>query len=194
MVAYKEYVKKDEIAIDVTESEGNKFRFSMKIPFDRGGNKVALVVMMNPSKADSDNSDPTVNNVLTRIYNECPDVAAVVITNLYPLYETYSSSLALHEQQSTINLQKIHETLAFVDFALLGWGKPQNTTAEKLKEMKYHEHAHRVVKMLQKANLSAYKVGELREGLYPKHLGRSPFATLMSELNIKALSDKLART
>lgn len=191
MIYYKNFVNKDKIVIHATEYEGKKFRYFIRIPFFRDGSDVVLVVMMNPSKANSEESDQTVNKVLTRIYNECKNVGIVVITNLYPLYETYSASLVLYKQQSEINLQKIEETLYSVDFALLGWGKPHNTTAKKLKEIKYYEYACKVVKMRQTKNIKAFKVGDPRENLYPKHLGRAPYSTLMSELDLKALSNKM---
>jgi len=149
--------------------------------------------MMNPATANDVISDRTINNVLTRIYEELLEVKEVVIVNLYPLYETYSSELELHQQQSELNFDKIYSLLNTVDFAILGWGKPKGASEKKLKEIEYHAHALKVISMLQQAKIPAFKVGELREELYPKHLGRAPFATLISKIDLDSLSKKLRR-
>jgi len=104
--------------------------------------------MMNPATADTVISDRTINNVLTRIHEERPEVKEVVIVNLYPLYEIYSSELKLHKQQRELNFERISSLLNAVDFAILGWGKPEGASAKKLKEIKYHTHALKVISML----------------------------------------------
>ncbi|QDO82311.1 DUF1643 domain-containing protein [Shewanella psychropiezotolerans] len=179
------------MVVDGNSSGNNDFRYSIRIPYVRTGTQIALVVMMNPATANNLVSDSTINNVLTRIYNERREVKEVIIVNLYPLYETYSSELELHQQQSELNFERISLLLNTVDFAVLGWGKPKGASARKLNEIKYHNHALKVISMLQQADIPAFKVGELREDLYPKHLGRAPFATLISEINLDYLSKKL---
>ncbi|MBO1897712.1 DUF1643 domain-containing protein [Shewanella sp. BF02_Schw] len=192
MTSYKDIVRKDDIVVDSNSSGSNEFRYSIRIPYTRTGNQIALVVMMNPATANKVKSDRSINNVLTRIHVERPEVKEVVIVNLYPLYETYSSELELHQQQSELNFERISSLLTAVDFAILGWGKPKGVSAKKLKEIRYHTHALKVISMLQQANIPAFKVGELREDLYPKHLGRAPFSTLISKIDLESLSKKLS--
>ncbi|MFP8965215.1 DUF1643 domain-containing protein [Pokkaliibacter sp. CJK22405] len=188
---YKEYVAKSDIQIDSISSAEPKFRYSLRIPFKREGTEVALVVMMNPSKADRDNSDRTVNNVLKRIYKECVSVKEVVIVNLYPIYETYSSKLALHEEQGGINISKIYSLIPEANFALLGWGKPNKFSDKKLKNIKYFDFAKNILIKLIDKKIPAYKVGHCVENLYPRHLGRASFATGMSEVNLNELVEGL---
>ncbi|WP_274010031.1 DUF1643 domain-containing protein [Vibrio parahaemolyticus] len=189
--SYGDFVETSDIEVDMESHESKDYRYSIKIPFKRTGDKTALVVMMNPSKANREQSDSTINNVLTRIYNERRTVKAVVIVNLYPVYETYSSELEHHKQQSEINFQKLSLLVPDVSFALLGWGKPSGFSITRLKSIEYFNHAHRVICMLQDHEIAAYKVGEYRDGLYPKHLGRSPFDTKMSEVDLESLKQKV---
>jgi len=191
VVNYKDIVDKRSIHIDC-ENDGNRaYRYSLTIPFHRKGAKTALVVMMNPSKATNEVSDKTVNNVLTRIYSECPEVYNVTITNLYPLYETYSERLDNHKAKSKINFDKIRQQMSNADFILLGWGKPANKGSKALKEIKYHEHALMVVEMIQSLKLPAFSAGELREGLYPKHLGRLSFKLRFAPIDLAKLASKI---
>ncbi len=188
---YSDFVETSDIEVDMESQEGKDYRYSIKIPFKRTGDETALVVMMNPSKANREQSDSTINNVLTRIYSERRSVKEVVIVNLYPIYETYSSELEHYKQQSEVNFKKISLLVPKVNFALLGWGKPNGFSITKLKSIEYFNHAHRVISMLQDHDIAAYKVGDYRDGVYPKHLGRSPFDIKMSVVDLESLKQKV---
>jgi hypothetical protein len=191
MINYKNIVDTSGITIDCESSGHNTYRYSLTVPFNRKGKKSALVVMMNPSKATDKISDNTVNNVLTRIHSECSEVSKVTITNLYPLYETYSDKLENHKAQSQINFDKIRMLIAQNDFILLGWGKPSNKSNKVLQEIKYHEHALKVVEMVRSLGLPAFVVGDLRNNLYPRHLGRLSFELKMSTIDLNELIIKI---
>lgn len=188
VIHYKEFVDKDSITIDC---DNLNYRYSLTIPFNREGEKSGLVIMMNPSKATDKISDNTINNVLTRIYNECPDVSKITITNLYPLYETYSEKLEYHNEQSRINFKKMETAISQSDFVLLGWGKPTDKNNKDLQKMKYHEHALKAVELVQSLKVPAFKVGDLRDDLFPKHLGRQSFNLKMSKIDLGTLAKKI---
>lgn len=188
---YPAFVDRKAIQINSSVMGNKAFRYSLSIPFRRTDGRRALVVMMNPSKATENESDPTVNRVLTRLYSECEDVSTAVITNLYPLYETYSSQLENHHKHCEKNITEISKLLKISDFVLFGWGKPNRLTQSNLAAIGYHEKALEVVQLAIKNDSLAFKVGELRDNLYPKHLGRLSFKTKMSKLDLADLEIKI---
>jgi hypothetical protein len=191
VINYKNIVDTSAIIIDCKSSGDTTYRYSLTIPFNRKGEKSVLVVMMNPSKATDKVSDNTINKVLTRIHNECPEVSKVTITNLYPLYETYSDKLENHKIESQANFDKMRLLMEQNDFVLLGWGKPSNKSNKVLQEIKYHEHALKVVEMVQSLELPAFIVDDLRSNLYPRHLGRLSFDLKMSTIDLSELIIKI---
>lgn len=193
VIHYKDTVNTSAITIDCECCDDTCYRYSLTAPFHREGGKSVLVVMMNPSKATAQVSDNTINNVLTRIHNECTEVSKVTITNLYPLYETCSEKLQNHKVKSKINFEKMRRLMSHADLVLLGWGKPSKKSNKALKEIKYHEHALMVVEMVQSEELPAFVVGDLREDLYPKHLGRLSLEIQMSPISLTALAKKIRK-
>lgn len=194
VINYKDIVDTSAVTIDCECNGDTTYRYSLTVHFLREGTKSALVVMMNPSKATAQVSDNTINNVLTRIYNECSEVFKVTVTNLYPLYETYSEKLENHKAKSKVNFEKMRLLMSQADLVLLGWGKPSNKSNKALIEIKYHEHALMVVEMVKSMGLPAFVVGELRDDLYPKHLGRLSFGIQMSAVDLLELAKKIRNT
>lgn len=83
MREYKDYVDVKNILIDDIPG---KYRFSLSIPFRSQSNKRrALVILKNPSEADKDKSDHTINNVLKFCKKR---YGHVYIMNLFPNYST----------------------------------------------------------------------------------------------------------
>ncbi|CAD5898181.1 DUF1643 domain-containing protein [Carnobacterium maltaromaticum] len=89
---YTNYVKKDKIDICIKKMKGFEFRTYLKIPLINKSEKKMIIIMMNPSKANKDDSDITVNKVLeyankNELYNE------VIILNVISLYESSSNKI-----------------------------------------------------------------------------------------------------
>ena len=191
VIRYKGIVNQSAISID-SKLEGNtRYRFSLTIPFIRPGNKSAIVVMMNPSEATAIVSDSTVNNVLTRIHNECSEVSEVTIANLYPLYETYSEKLVNHKENSETNFKKMQSLMARSGLVVFGWGKPLKKNKVDLANIRYHEHALKVIDIAKSEGLCAYVGGDLRDDLYPRHLGRLGFDIKITPVDLSILSKKI---
>lgn len=86
---YKEYVNVTNICCD----ENNDIRYCLDVELKNcDKNKIALVIMKNPSKADKDSSDQTVNKVLDVMYKS--GYGKCSIMNIIPYYATDSAKVA----------------------------------------------------------------------------------------------------
>lgn len=116
---YKNYVTIEEII-------GNdSYRYLLTARLDDGlPEKIALIIMKNPSKATKDISDQTVNRVLEIMHNF--KYSKVYITNLIPVYSTYPSAIAdnisanteIYENNDIIIREKAIEAYKI----FVGWG------------------------------------------------------------------------
>jgi hypothetical protein len=107
------------------------------------GTKKGMFICMNPSKANRQESDKTVNSLLNFALSETiktdssvPNLKTVVITNIFPYYNTSSNSLynvlenfMVNNQQNfkkwqERNLSVIQEAIDEVDYVILAWGDP----------------------------------------------------------------------
>lgn len=89
IVRYKEYVNVTSIYCD----ENNDIRYCLEVELENcDKTKTALVIMKNPSKADKNNSDQTVNTVLEVMYKS--GYGKCYIMNLIPYYATDSAEIA----------------------------------------------------------------------------------------------------
>ncbi|MFB3163838.1 DUF1643 domain-containing protein [Neobacillus sp. 179-J 1A1 HS] len=122
---------------------------------------------MNPSKADSLQSDGTVNKIikyflkpyirpLNERYRRIDDIKYLNILNLLPIYN--SNSIGLEDDINSIisvhgydylqfliesNIQKIHDVINESDYVVLAWGMP-----EKFPLTLYFEQAAKVLEKL----------------------------------------------
>lgn len=121
----------------------------LQIELNKLGDKSVSVIMMNPSEADSTQSDGTVNKVIEffvksfqRPLNErnkrITDIKYLNILNLLPIYNPNSKGLnndldiIINEQsneylQSLLesNIQLTLETISTSDYVVLAWGMPE---------------------------------------------------------------------
>lgn len=87
---YKDYVLKQDIKF-IGNSNSN-LRYLLEIPLKNNTGKTVLVIMKNPSLADKNKSDHTINNVLK--FCNSKQFSAVYIMNLYAYYSTKSKGIA----------------------------------------------------------------------------------------------------
>ncbi len=68
MCKYPDFVNENKIRC---YPEKEEFRYYLKIDFvsNENNNKIAMIIMQNPSKANKTNSDRTVNKVLSLNYS-----------------------------------------------------------------------------------------------------------------------------
>lgn len=104
-------------------------RTSLSIPLKRG---IASCILMNPSAADEDESDGTINFVTQYIYTNIPEIHRIRFYNLYPFYESNSSliypliqTLTQSEYDTAMNANRIEikQSLKSTTHLFLGYGK-----------------------------------------------------------------------
>jgi len=188
---YPEVVDTNKITIDEKQVNGNRFRYSLTIPLKNKGSQTLLVVMMNPSKATKEQSDSTINSVIRYVIENKLDYSLISVVNLYPIYETSSQCLQNYEDEEKENLDTIKILLQKSDDILLGWGKPKDKNEKELYEMKYHHNSLLVIEMCQNINSSVFILNDLRDDLYPRHLGRIGYSAKMNELDLEYIKNKL---
>lgn len=122
----------DETYIDINNikvDEVGKYRYSLYIPFKSCltdfEDKIVLVIMKNPSIADSKKSDKTINNVISFCkgkYN------GVHIVNVFPFRSSKPENLkdfinsTDFEKHMNKNFVIIEETITKVDEIIVAWG------------------------------------------------------------------------
>lgn len=115
-------------------------RYSLEVSFKncRGDNRFS-VIMMNPSKANSRESDASVNRVLKYIYKKHPEVKYVTILNVLPFYSTNNrkleniiNELIQYKGEKYLN-NIIQDNIVTIksrskgsNKIILAWGKPAN--------------------------------------------------------------------
>ncbi|MDQ0975995.1 hypothetical protein QFZ31_005873 [Neobacillus niacini] len=101
--------------------------------------------MMNPSKADYNTSDLTVNKVIKFAFIKGKgSIGLINIVNLFPFYETQSSSLqaVINHVRNTPNInfkdiislnnKIIKHSLQSSNYIVLAWGNPSDNINKKL--------------------------------------------------------------
>ncbi|PEE97789.1 hypothetical protein CON21_26290 [Bacillus thuringiensis] len=89
-------------------------RYLLSIDLKNDSNNTATFVMMNPSRADYNSSDITVNKVVKfTVIQGKGKIEIINIVNLFPFYETDSSIL-----QTTINQVKTKPIVKFKQIML----------------------------------------------------------------------------
>ncbi|ANP80428.1 hypothetical protein BAQ53_06020 [Bacillus sp. B25(2016b)] len=153
----------------------------LKVELNKQGDKIVSVIMMNPSKADSNHSDSTVNKIIKKFYEAsfqevANDVKYVNILNLLPIYNPnnkellnnmntiileFSSNYFLNILES--NIMTIRKEIENSHYIVLAWGMPENFPLPL-----YFEQAAKVLKTLEHSNDNVYvfKMKSLKGEIY----------------------------
>lgn len=120
-------------------------RYMLSVDLNNKSNKVATFIMMNPSKADFNNSDLTVNKVIKFSFIKGKGSIGIInIVNLFPFYETHSGSLQAVIKQvknmpnlifkdiMTLNNEMIKQALQSSNYIVLAWGNPSDNIDKRL--------------------------------------------------------------
>jgi hypothetical protein len=156
------------ISIDQTEGK----RYSLEIALDGQADDPLLVIQKNPSRADAQVSDHTVNRVLRYLHyhrGQIPwlrNIGRVVFLNLIPWYETYSENLTRIGQELADpgNLTAIAGFASTGGPCIIGWGNPP-----KGLKAPYAELSEQVLGLLRMAGNPVFHVGTLTRLGYPRH-------------------------
>ncbi|KAF1084933.1 hypothetical protein SPSYN_01069 [Sporotomaculum syntrophicum] len=162
---YKSFVRKKDIVFkgDIE----NNYRYLLRIPLQNEGKKV-LVIMKNPSKANKEFSDLTIDRVLTFCNSE--GYSEVNIINLYSYYSTDSGKIRgmiedgqEHIAIGTENNEIIKSLVNEVDEVIVAWGS--NTFGLT---RQYKSRIKQVINIIKGKNLF-YVQNCAGKGWYPRH-------------------------
>ncbi|PFM92593.1 hypothetical protein COD05_06215 [Bacillus cereus] len=147
----------------------------LQVELNKKGTKMVTIVMMNPSKADSKQSDGTVNKVIEYFVNpflrplnerdrRIDDLKYLNIINLIPLYNPKPSGLVedideiisqFNEEYLKLllesNIRKIETIMSESDYIVLAWGMP-----EKMSLPLYYEQVAKILKGLESLDKDIY--------------------------------------
>lgn len=163
---YREYVDKKNITFKGDIKSG--YRYLLTVPLNNKGNKKILVIMKNPSKANKQISDLTINRVLAFCYNE--GYSTVFIMNLYSYYATDSKELAqlIKSGQEVKAIGKnndniLKSVLKDVGEIIVAWG---SNTFGLTKQ--YKQRIRQVINLIKDKNLY-YVEASAGKDWYPRH-------------------------
>jgi hypothetical protein len=194
------------IAIDEETLIGNvDVRYSLTIPFlnQREGLSVGIV-LMNPSEANVDISDGTVNKLIDFFYDyqiDGCDIKDITICNVLPVYASNSISAitqirALHEANVLDRVQKLNAaklaiTLEDKRLVVLGWGKPEVKTIPNLF---YYKEVLCIVDLLSILHKDDLYVFDIKNAIStftehgdPRHAGRSVILKDLKKISVSEL-------
>lgn len=165
---YKDFVNKDKTIID--EDMDNNLRYVLTTQIDNKEDKSALVILKNPSMANKEESDYTVNKVLKFCYEN--KYKKVHIMNLFPYYSTDPKGVKKFIEDKTIynismekNINKLKEYISYSDDIIVAWGT--NTIGCK---NEYNKAIKSVEDKIKDKNV--YYVGSINDDGYPLHAQR----------------------
>jgi len=197
--------KVDQHMIDIDEDtfmENIKVRYSLTIPFlnRREGLSVGII-LMNPSKADTNISDGTVNKLINFFYDYQIDnllIKDITICNVLPVYASNTKSAITKirdlyaanvlDRVQKVNEDKVSEVMKNKNLMVLGWGKPEVKTIPNLY---YYKEVLRIVNLLSKTHEDSLYVFDIMKAIStftehgdPRHAGRSASLSGLKKINV----------
>ncbi|HDR6271261.1 TPA: DUF1643 domain-containing protein [Bacillus cereus] len=199
-------VDQPEITIDKEAFIGNvDVRYSLTIPFlnRREGLSVGII-LMNPSGANKDKSDPTVNKLIDFFYDYQIDghqIKDISICNVLPVYASNTPSAltkirSLNKANVLDRVQKLNEaklTIALKNKRLIviGWGKPEVKTIPNLL---FYKEVLRIVDLLSTLHKDDLYVFDIMNAIStftengdPRHAGRSVILKDLIKISVPEL-------
>lgn len=199
-------VEKHNITIEEDIFSGNvKIRYSLTIPFlDRSEGVSMGIVLMNPSEADSNKSDGTVNKLIDFFYDYQLDgckIKDITICNIIPIFASNTQTVKtqiskLHQDNVLDEIQNLNEAkmetiLKNKKLIVLSWGKPEVKTIPNLF---YYKEVLRIVNLLSllhKNNLYVFEIknaiSTFTENGDPRHAGRSVSLAGLKKIGVSEL-------
>lgn len=164
MCDYRPYVTNVEVDID----ELTNSRYLLVAEFDNDNKEAVAIIMKNPSKANDEKSDKTVNNVLEVAYRE--GFGKAYILNLYCYYSPNVKDIKdLINANNEVDLNKndecIQKVMDKVDRVIVGWGTIQGS---KSFLQQYDNRVKRVYELIKHKELNVLDE-DFTNSHYPKH-------------------------
>lgn len=155
-----------------------RVRTLLNITTNRNNEKSVLCIMMNPSKADEDQSDNSVNKVIKYFRDS---YGFINIVNLFPFYETESPKLSelinkIKKEPEfnkiiKTNLCKIKTEINRAEKIVLAWGDPAN---DEITQMHYSISREIFSYIADKENIYVFDTRKLDTTLTKKGNPRHP--------------------
>lgn len=159
-----------------------KRRYRLDITLKRGNkNKIALFIMMNPSRADAEVADDTIKKIITYINKRADDteilnnIGRIIFVNLYVVYETVSNKvnnwidlygmdfvMGIEEDTILNNDKIIKEAIKEADVIFAAWGEGDI--------LDYEERINQINKFLK--SKIVFCIGKPTQKGFPRHLSR----------------------
>jgi len=166
-------------------------RYVLNIPFQNVNEGISvMVIMMNPSKADLQESDPTVDKLINFFFNKIirgRAVKEIRVCNVFPVYasntkDAFIKIRQLHntgilERLQNYNEKKIDMVLEEADLLVLGWGKP---TEGNIPYLYYYKEVYKILSLIFNSEIDTYvfEVGDANSLLTKSGDPRHPAGTL----------------
>ncbi|MCY8882369.1 DUF1643 domain-containing protein [Bacillus spizizenii] len=207
MTHYYDSNKVDISSITIDDRQniipGVNLRYSLSIPFKNRMEMEGItvtVILMNPSEADSNISDRTVNKLIDFFYcytHEKIQVKKLYVGNVIPIYapnpadisaklkSIHGANLLNHVQKNNINT--VSSMINDSDIVVLAWGKPNVKTVHNLY---YYSQVYKIIEVISNTDkdIFVFNMGNtntiLTEHGDPRHAGRS--ATLIDLIRINS--------
>lgn len=151
----KHFEKVDINAIDAIFSNEDipSYRYTLSLPYykENGRIKTAAVVLKNPSSADKEKADKTVQNVAKVIYKTFHDVGKVEILNMFALRGTFPKDVqSAYDNGKNIvgaeNDRHFEEILSRSSYVVIAWGG-----AAPIKGSIYNRRIDEVTRIIEKS-------------------------------------------
>lgn len=167
----------DLSSINAEFSDDGRFRYLLEMSYanslyDTGRSKRAVVIMKNPSAADTKAADTTIRKVETYIYHHLKDVLQLSILNIFALRATDAADVNdefnIAGEAAVVgpaNDAAIRNITAGADYVVLAWGNRSG-----INEKFYIERVGRVKRLIAGAGQRrVYQVAGDRETVQPLH-------------------------
>ncbi|MDX2430261.1 MAG: DUF1643 domain-containing protein [Bacteroides sp.] len=167
----------DLSSISAEFSEDRRYRYLLEMRYgaslyDAGRSKRAVVILKNPSAADSSAADTTIRKVETYIYHHLKDVLQLSILNIFALRATDASDLNEEFEASgekavvgPANDATIRNITEGADYVVVAWGNKSGINARL-----YEERIGRVKRLIVGAGQTrVYCVEGEKETVQPLH-------------------------
>ncbi len=194
------------IAIDEETVLGNvDVRYSLTIPFSNRRDGLSIgIILMNPSEANANTSDSTVNKLIDFFYDYQVDshpIKDITICNVLPMYSSNTKSAItkikdLHAANVLDMVQKLNEVkltaiMKSKSLIVVGWGKPEVKTIPNLF---YYKGVLRIVDLLSTLHKDNLYVFDIKNAIStftehgdPRHAGRSVTLKDLKKISVSDL-------
>lgn len=117
----------DNVSVSADFSDCERYRYRLTIDHHgKSGDETVCVIMQNPSAANAERADRTIQFVEKLIfekdYTQFASANRIIIVNLYALIQTHDF-VGSEEHIGPHNDQYIADSIQAADHVLIGWGK-----------------------------------------------------------------------